>query len=82
MRGGPLTVEITSLGENEGLLRLDEWQNGIYRLRVGDFDTKINTKMDLENGHFCTRGGPLTVEITSLGENEGWLRLGERKNGT
>ena len=28
-RGGPLTVEITSLGENEGLLRLDEWQNGI-----------------------------------------------------
>ena len=23
--GDPLTVEITSLGENEGLLRLGEW---------------------------------------------------------
>ena len=23
--GGPLTVEITSLGENEGSLRLGEW---------------------------------------------------------
>ena len=33
--------------------------------------------MDLENGHFFTRGGPLTVEITSLGENKGLLRLGE-----
>ena len=33
--------------------------------------------MDLENGHFCTRGGPLTVEITSLGKNEGLLRLGK-----
>ena len=56
--GDPLTVEITSLGENEGLLRLDEWSNGILRLRVGDFDAKISTKMDLENGHILTRGDP------------------------
>ena len=33
--------------------------------------------MVLENGRFCTWGGPLTVEITSVGENEGLLRLGE-----
>ena len=37
--------------------------------------------MDLGKGHFCTQGGPLTVEITSLGENEGLLRLGEWRNG-
>ena len=37
--------------------------------------------MALEMGRFCTRGGPLTVEITSLGENEGLLRLGEWRNG-
>ena len=28
------------------------------------FTTKISTKMILENGRFCTRVGPLTVEIT------------------
>ena len=33
--------------------------------------------MVLENGCFGTLGGPLTVEITSVGENEGLLRLGE-----
>ena len=47
------------------------------RDRVGDFDAKISKKMDLENGHFFTRGGPLTMEITFLGENNGLLRLGE-----
>ena len=44
---------------------------------MGEFDAKISAKMDLENGRFCTQGGPLTVEITSLGENEVLLRLGE-----
>ena len=33
--------------------------------------------MVLVNGRFCTLGGPLTVEITSVGENEGLLRLDE-----
>ena len=51
------------------------------RDKVSDFDAKISAKMDLENSHFCTQGGPLTVEITSLGENKGLLRLGVWSNG-
>ena len=37
--------------------------------------------MALENGRFCTRGGRLTVEITSLSENEALLRLVECLDG-
>ena len=33
--------------------------------------------MVLEYGCFCPWGGPLAVEITSVGESEGLLRLGE-----
>ena len=75
--GGPLAVYINSVGKNEGLLRLGECLDGIKRLNAGDFNEKIRTKMVLENGRFCTLRGPPTVEITSLGENEGLLRLGE-----
>ena len=45
-------------------------------MKVGDFTAKISTKMVLENGCFCTLGGPLAVEITSVGESQrlqGWV---------
>ena len=44
---------------------------------AGEQNEKISTKMALEIGRFCSQGGPLTVEITSLGGNEGLLRLDE-----
>ena len=47
------------------------------RLKVGDFTTKISIKMVLENGCFRTLGGPLAVEITSVGKSERLSRLGE-----
>ena len=62
------------LGENKGPLRKAECKNGLLRLKVFEGNAKISTKMDFENGCIFTRGAPLTVETTSLGENKGLLR--------
>ena len=48
-----MSAVITTLGVNEGLLRLDERKNGILRL------VHLGEKKSYENssGHFCTGGG-------------------------
>ena len=60
-------MDFTSLGENEGLLRLNEWvilmqkpvEKSIWKMII------------------FYPGGPLTMDFTSLGENEGLLRFYE-----
>ena len=62
-------------------LRLAEWGNGLQGSKVFELAKNISTKVDFENGRFCTWGSTLSVEITSPHAFKGPLRLAVWGNG-
>ena len=80
-RGGPLMVKGTLYSVIKGRLRWVECSSGFYRPITFELDEKICTKVVLENGHFCTRGGPLIVKVTLYCGIKGRLRLAGCRSG-
>ena len=64
--GSTLCVEITPPRAFKGPLRLAEWGNGFQGLKVGELIENIRTRVDFDNGRFCSWGSTLSVEITIL----------------
>ena len=72
---------LTNRELRKGPLRLAEWGNGLQGSKVFELAKNISTKVDFENGRFCTWGSTLCVEITSPRAPKGLLRLAEWGNG-